>query len=230
MAKGFAIKQKVDCTLPELDRQLTEVKGALKGQHCEILFYFAGHAVERNGQNALLCLDSDPQLVECSPNARDTKIVVILDCCRESTLQPMPTMVKFPRHGQFYVLFACGSGQRAQESLMYGHGIFTSELAKFINSQSKFNMTSETVACVTEAVAKRTCNLQRPELLSRSSKRWSAQVWNVPHRNKRFVGRSVLIDQLASRLTEPGLLCLVATSGLPGVGKSQLLIEFVNSR
>ena len=97
MAKGFAIKQKVDCTLHELDRQLTEVKGALKGQHCEVLFYFAGHAVERNGQNALLCLDSDPQysqedhnlhsiflgLVECSPNARDTKIVVILDCCRE---------------------------------------------------------------------------------------------------------------------------------------------------
>lgn len=147
-----------------------------------------------------------------------------------ATLQPMPTMVKFPRHGQFYVLFACGSGQRAQESLMYGHGIFTSELAKFINSQSKFNMTSETVACVTEAVSKRTCNLQRPELLSRSSKRWSAQVWNVPHCNKRFVGRSVLIDQLASRLTEPGLLCLVATSGLAGVGKSQLLIEFLNSR
>ena len=57
MAKGFAIKAKVDCTLHELDRLLTEVKGALKGQHCEVLlFYFAGHAVERNGQNALLCL------------------------------------------------------------------------------------------------------------------------------------------------------------------------------
>lgn len=30
MAKGFAIKQKVDCTLHELDRLLTEVKGSLE--------------------------------------------------------------------------------------------------------------------------------------------------------------------------------------------------------
>ena len=244
--KGFDVMPRLNCTFRELGRTLQEVKDKVSGQHCEVLlFYFAGHAVETDGQNALLCLDSDPNylheehtlyqvfssLVESS--SKDTKIVAILDCCRSREPKLRPTLtVRFPRHGQFYVMFACGSGQTAEEGrFSTRHGTFTEELAKWIDRQSKFNITSESFSELANAVRTRTHTKQIPELLCRSFKRWPNQIRNVPRRNKHFVGRKKLLEDLASRVfKKPGLLCLVATSGLAGVGKSQLLIEFLHTQ
>ena len=243
--KGFYTMEHVDCTWKELDRAFHELARELRDQRCEVLlFYFAGHAIETEGQNALLCVDSCPQyggeehtlnnclrrLYEClaPERAPKTKIVAILDCCRKAGFQPLPTAVSFPRRGNFYVMFACGGGQVARET--GGHGMFTKEFVDLLNSQAEFDITSEGFALLTQSVQRRTRGLQRPQLLCSNSDPWEAKIWNLPARNKCFVGRQVLLDDLEARLKEPGVLCLVATSGLAGVGKSQLVLELLHSR
>ena len=63
--KGFYTLDYLDCTWKELDRAFCELAHELRSQRCEVLLlYFAGHAIETGGQNALLCVDSNPQYAD----------------------------------------------------------------------------------------------------------------------------------------------------------------------
>src|SRR5437763_7579955 len=57
-------------------------------------------------------------------------------------------------------------------------------------------------------------------------------VWNVPYRrNPFFTGREKLIEQLHSRLNEKNVTALTQTqaiSGLGGIGKTQVAIEYAH--
>ncbi|MGW4208898.1 FxSxx-COOH system tetratricopeptide repeat protein [Lentzea sp. NPDC004789] len=57
------------------------------------------------------------------------------------------------------------------------------------------------------------------------------QIWgSVPLRNPDFVGRTELLDQLRTRLSEPGATAVLpeALHGMGGVGKSQTVVEYIH--
>lgn len=203
--KGFMVDVHLDCSLQDLSRTVdafVEHVRNLKDSIKVVVVYFGGHAVEHNGHNKLLCVDSDP---EC-PNkdidldnilknlgdamSTETKTVVILDCCRTKTktLTPLSRVVNFPRRGQFYIAFACGTGQRARER--NGYGVFTSAVVDFIGRQPYFSMTSEGFTSIHAAVSRATLSFQRPELLCSASKPWE-KVGKLPSQNQHFAGRKV---------------------------------------
>ena len=52
-------------------------------------------------------------------------------------------------------------------------------------------------------------------------------IWNVPHRrNLNFTGRRDLLDSLRAELTYGQAMALTAISGMGGVGKTQLALEY----
>ncbi|MFD1145508.1 FxSxx-COOH system tetratricopeptide repeat protein, partial [Saccharothrix hoggarensis] len=54
------------------------------------------------------------------------------------------------------------------------------------------------------------------------------EVWNVPARNPNFTGRGGALARLRQAMRSPGALTVHSLRGLGGVGKSQLVIEYVH--
>lgn len=59
-----------------------------------------------------------------------------------------------------------------------------------------------------------------------------SNTWNVPKRTQHFVGRAQLLSEIQSRLSdgqnENKALVITACTGMGGVGKTQLALEFIN--
>ncbi len=52
-------------------------------------------------------------------------------------------------------------------------------------------------------------------------------IWNVPHlRNPNFTGRETILDELNEQLNAGGPTALTAISGLGGIGKTQIALEY----
>lgn len=153
----FNVTLKFNCQYEEFKQVLDKFVKVIKNGDI-ILFYFAGHAEESNGENYLLPSDYNydhsvseaeyrerhainaQHLLHRINYARPQVAVFILDCCRTKRtrsismngLSPMRTL-----SGNL-VVFSCGPGQGAlDDSLNNENGVFAENLIKHIKMSTE---------------------------------------------------------------------------------------------
>lgn len=156
----FQVKKGINCTREKLVLLIKEFRNSIQQQDL-VLFYFAGHGVQYNGQNFLLPVDAEDQIEEdedietTSINAQITLdrvavktsyiTILILDCCR---IYKLPSDGKYrggeagiaglhdmkPPWGSL-IQFASGPGSIALDvSSGNNNGLYTKHLLKHIDT------------------------------------------------------------------------------------------------
>lgn len=142
----------------EIEAVLDRIRRLDAGPGDCVIFYFAGHGIERAGKDYLLATDSDPR-----PGATDTRLIptddivgalrasgagsglLVMDACRSAGSRHIVpyfgegTRATAKQRG-IVSIFGCSPGQVCFESNELeggGHGIFTHELAALIREDGK---------------------------------------------------------------------------------------------
>ena len=159
----FEVKSGTDCTHQQMGCLIRAFRRSIQKQDL-VLFYFAGHGVQYNGQNYLLPADAEDEIQEdkdietTSVNAQNALdqlasatsyiTIFILDCCRTYKLpsngalrggeDPNPGLHPMIPPGGTLLLFASAPGTTAKDGLAGDkNGLYTKHLLKHIRTPNK---------------------------------------------------------------------------------------------